>query len=82
MSQRTVEVALAFVYICPDCGRENFVRSVLHEFTREEQLEYQKELGQTPQTGSWATHPDQVVCENCGADFRAINPGELVDETA
>ena len=79
---KTVEVRLAFAFDCAQCGRENFVKSVLHEFSPAEQAEMAEDLGEKPQTGKWITHPEHVVCSNCGAGFRAINPGELVDEKA
>lgn len=80
--QQTVEVRLAFSFDCAQCGQENFVNSVMHEFTPAEQAEYAEELGERPQTGSWLTHPDHVTCQSCGAEFRAVQPGELVDEKA
>jgi hypothetical protein len=76
----TVEVSLAFAFKCKECGQDNFVHSVLHEFAPEEQAEAAEELGEAPQTGAWVTHPEHVQCANCGAEFIAINPGELVDE--
>jgi transcription elongation factor Elf1 len=79
-NEKTVEVRLAFSFDCPECGQENFVRSVLHEFSPDEQRELAEDIGEKPQTGSWITHPEQVICGNCKAEFRAINPGELVDE--
>jgi hypothetical protein len=77
---KTVEVRLAFAFTCPDCCNETFVHSVLHEFTPEEQADMAEDLGERPQTGSWITHPEQVVCSHCGVELRAVNPGELVDE--
>jgi hypothetical protein len=79
-TEKTVEVRLAFAFDCPACGQENFVRSELHEFTPDEQKEMAQELGEKPQTGSWITHPQSVTCCHCNAEFRAVNPGELVDE--
>lgn len=78
--EKTVDVRLAFAYDCAQCGRENFVHSVLHEFSPDEQADMAEELGEKPQTGSWITHPEHVKCGFCGAEFRAVNPGELVDE--
>lgn len=80
MPHQTVNVRLAFAFDCPACGQGNFVHSVLHEFTLEEQQDISEDLGERPQTGHWVTHPEEVMCEKCGATYRAINPGELVDE--
>jgi hypothetical protein len=79
-NEKTVDVRLAFAFDCPECGAENFVRSVLHEFSPDEQTEMAEDLGERPQTGGWVTHPEQVACARCGVEFRAVNPGELVDE--
>jgi len=76
---KTVEVQLAFSFQCPECGRENFVRSVMHEFTPDEQKEMAEDLGEKPQTGHWLTHPEHVLCGKCGSQFVAINPGETAD---
>ncbi len=80
LPDQTVEIRLAFAFDCPRCGAENFARSVLHEFSPDEQAEMAEDLGEKPQTGSWVTHPEQVKCQRCGGEFRAVNPGELVDE--
>jgi transcription elongation factor Elf1 len=80
VAEKIVEVSLAFVFNCPECGQENFVRSVMHEFNPNEQEEMAEELGEKPQTGSWVTHPEHVACSRCHFEFRAVNPGELVDE--
>jgi hypothetical protein len=79
-TQSTVDVRLAFAFDCAACGQENFVASVMHEFSPEEQIEMAEELGERPQTGGWITHPEHVRCSKCGAEFKAVNPGELVDE--
>jgi predicted RNA-binding Zn-ribbon protein involved in translation (DUF1610 family) len=79
---KTVEVQLAFLFTCPECGKENFVKSVFHEFDPDEQRELTEELGERPETGGWVTHPECVACPACGSEFRAINPGETADEKA
>jgi rubredoxin len=80
VQEKTVEVRLAFSFECPDCGAETFVNSVLHEFGPDEQAELTEELGERPETGGWITHPDQVTCHRCRHEYKAVNPGELVDE--
>ncbi|MDB5293127.1 MAG: hypothetical protein JWL69_4368 [Phycisphaerales bacterium] len=79
-TQRTVDVRLAFAFDCARCGHENFVRAVLHEFSPAEQVDMAEELGERPETGSWITHPEQVTCDKCGESFKAVNPGQLVNE--
>jgi rubredoxin len=73
---RRVEIKLAFSFHCPECGEENFVNSVLHEFTPEERADMEEQTGESPETGYWVTHPEQVKCRRCAAEFIAYNPGE------
>lgn len=80
VADQTVDIRLAFAFDCASCGRENFVNGVLHEFTPDEQADMADDLGERPQTGHWVTHPDHVTCAHCGAEFKALNPGQLVDE--
>jgi transcription elongation factor Elf1 len=78
--KNTVVVRLAFSFNCKSCGHENFVKSVFYEFSPEEQSDMAEELGERPQTGQWLTHPKEVSCQECEAEFRAINPGEVCHE--
>jgi transcription elongation factor Elf1 len=82
MPNKSVEVRLAFAFDCPECGQENFARSVFHEFSQDEQAEMADELGERPQTGKWITNPEHVICSKCGSQFIALNPGEVVDKKA
>jgi hypothetical protein len=79
VAKKTVEIRLAFSFTCLECGQETFVNSVVHEFSPEEQADMADDLGEKPQTGYWLTHPENVSCKHCGAQFIAINPGETVD---
>ena len=65
------DLELAFVYRCPGCNAENFVRSVIKEFSAEEQIELNEDFDETPQTGDWVTFPDEVTCKHCHATFPA-----------
>lgn len=67
-----VELHNAFVWDCDDCGRENFVRAVIAELTKEDVDHMIAEYGgdrEEWETGRWTTRPDEVSCEHCGAEF-------------
>jgi hypothetical protein len=61
----TAELHIAYVWDCDACGRENFERAMVYEFSPEEIAEGEYE------TGNWMTHPDSVICRGCGAVFDA-----------
>ncbi len=64
-----VELHTAYVWDCEACGRENFCRSVVVEFSEEDRLEMAKEHGVEFETGEWVQRPDEVICQHCGAEF-------------
>lgn len=76
----TVEVRLAYAFDCSACNRESFAASVLHEFSPDERVDVADQIGATPQTGEWVTHPDTVHCQHCGTEFHAINPGQTPEQ--
>lgn len=69
MTMKSVQLSLAFMFECPDCGSINFVEAEIHEFTRQEQVEMEPLAGELPKTGEWVTTPNGVICEKCYAEF-------------
>lgn len=67
---KEVELHLAYAWDCDECGRENFERAIIAEFSPEEWDEMRAE-GIDPRTGNWVTNPDEVTCRACGAVFKA-----------
>lgn len=76
MESETVDLKLAFSYICPECQSKQYVDAVLHEFTPDEQADSEDEIGEKPVTGDWVTCPDVVKCGECGCEWSAVNGGE------
>lgn len=75
-----VELHNAYMWDCPNCGRENFCRAVVAELTPEDVELMMREHGGEPsdwQTGLWMTRPDEVTCSACGAEFAVENEGFL-----
>lgn len=67
---KLIELHLAFVFDCDDCGRENFVRSITGDFSEEELQELREEHGvEVYELGEWHTRPGVVKCKFCGSDF-------------
>lgn len=65
-----VELHPAFVWDCDNCGRENFVRSIVGEFDEETMREMREEHGITEyECGEWHTAPRSVKCRYCGSAF-------------
>lgn len=74
MGQR-VEMRPAYNWTCPECGRDNFCRSVVAEITPEdcEEMGLDPEDGEAETQGRWQTYPNNVVCEHCGVKFPTIH---------
>ena len=78
-SHRQVELHQAFVWDCDECGRENFCRAVVAEFSEEQKAEVAEDWDLSPEelrTGLWMTRPDEVTCTHCGTTFEAKDVGE------
>lgn len=81
---REVELHLAFMWTCDDCGRDNFCRSVsipLSDMSPgdiEQACEFIGcEPGDLPD-GNLQTRPTRVKCPHCAAEFDTTEPGEEV----
>ena len=66
----TVELHGAFMFDCPECGRENFCRSVQPTFSEEEYSILCQEEG-VENDGTWvfALRPTHVICAYCDTEF-------------
>lgn len=70
---RRVELHLAFVWDCDDCGRENFTRSITKEISEEEKQEMCERYGiDDLPPGVLMSAPEVVVCKHCGSEFETI----------
>jgi hypothetical protein len=67
-----VEMRIAYVWDCENCGTENFERAVVYEFSPEEIADAIADGdSELAQTGNWMTHPNHVKCRKCSAEFAA-----------
>lgn len=67
-----VELLPAFLWICPDCGRDNFERSIIIEFSPEEMKSLRDDHGiESWQTSDFITTPTEVACAGCDKHFSA-----------
>lgn len=65
-----VEMLPAFLWTCPECGRDNFERSVVVELSPEEMQELRDDHAvQVWQQGDFLTCPDSVTCQGCRMEF-------------
>lgn len=68
MKLPTVQLNIAWMWDCEDCGRENFERTFVPEVNPERMAELAEEIGDDGETMRCA-FPFEVVCEHCGAEF-------------
>ena len=70
MITEIVDVHPAWVWDCPECGIENFARSVVSGMTAEEE-EIMRETHDLDdsETGFWQTAPLTVECFDCETEF-------------
>lgn len=67
---QTVELIPAHLWICPECGRDNFIRCIIAEFSPEEEEEIREKIGiDIKDKGSFLTAPDKVICQFCHCKF-------------
>lgn len=72
-----VELLPAFLWICPECGAENFERTIVAELSAEQMQELRDEHGVEPwEEGEFLTNPQNVVCKDCSKEFGTVNFGE------
>jgi hypothetical protein len=66
----TVELHSAFMWDCPDCGRENFTRAMTLELPPEDLAEIKDEEGFPAEVdGVFLAAPDKVTCQFCRRAF-------------
>jgi len=68
---QSIELRNAFAFDCEDCGRENFVRSVVCEMSQEDREQLDMQNGFEFTNGQWVTAPEFVQCSFCKSEFRA-----------
>ncbi|RIK84349.1 MAG: hypothetical protein DCC68_01320 [Planctomycetota bacterium] len=70
MRDNMVTLRPAYAWDCEECGRENFSRSLIPEFSEEDLQELRDEHGVQPwETGAFVSMPESVKCPHCGAVF-------------
>lgn len=70
--RETAELRPAFAWDCPSCGREQFERAIVPEFTSEELEELRDDHGVQPwEAGQFSMMPANVKCKACGHKFAA-----------
>lgn len=69
----TVELHTAFMWDCPECGRENFTRAIACEMTPDELAEAEAALESEgigmEVGGGFVAAPKEVTCQFCNQSF-------------
>lgn len=69
----------AYMFDCPACGIENFVRAMNFPLNRDDEQEVERarrclkldEWEEIPD-GAFVTYPDRVRCGECGEEFDTV----------
>lgn len=73
----SVEMLLAFMWTCPECGRDKFERSVVVELSQEEMAELREEHGvEVWEQGHFRVAPKTVECPHCKMEFGTYPYGQ------
>jgi len=79
LANEIVELSPAYMWDCPNCGRENFQRSIMTAITAQDRIEMGLEDNQG---GCWQSYPNIVVCRHCDSKYttRHANTEELDED--
>lgn len=61
-----VELSPAYMWDCPNCGRENFQRAITVAMTEEDRLEMDLSIDEG---GCWQSYPNIVICRFCEQQY-------------
>jgi rubredoxin len=79
--ETNVELHLAFFWVCPECGVDNFDRGIRPELTKEEAQATRAELGiEVWEEGVLFTRPDFVSCSSCKFKFETSDPENDIED--
>ncbi len=66
----SVDLYIAFGWVCPECGENQYADSVTFEMSDEEREETLESLGMdADSTGEFHSKPRAVVCKACDSEF-------------
>lgn len=74
MKEYPIELRPAYVWDCPECGRECFERTVVIELSEEEMQQYRSEMGIQPwDQGNFQGMPSEVTCPHCSYSSKTVH---------
>lgn len=69
-----VELRPAYVWDCPECGKEVFERGLVPEMAEDDRQAVREEMGVQPwEEGCIMAMPETVRCPHCGAEFPTLH---------
>jgi len=75
-----VVLTQAFVWYCPDCGKEIFENAAEMEFEPAIEAQIKLETGLSDISGMFMIMPGEVTCPDCEKSFESFDPQEEDDE--
>lgn len=71
----SVDLYLAFGWVCPECGENQYVSGVTEEMSDEDREDILEALGfESLSQGEFVDKPDSVVCRSCESEFVVSSP--------
>ena len=72
------------MWICDNCGRDNFERAITKEMSEEDKIDILREIGQIEDDedlpegfeGDTLYAPEEVECVHCGSKYTTLEGGE------
>jgi hypothetical protein len=75
-NRHTVDLRLAYEWVCESCGKTNFESALIVELDNEDSMILLEEYGgaiEDYRTGDWLTRPDDVECQFCHTEFKTTD---------
>jgi hypothetical protein len=84
LEKEIVELMPAFFWICPECGIDNFIRSMVPTMNERDEEEFKRQVldehgvDLSESHGMFMLVPEKVKCSGCDIEFKTIpyNVGE------
>ena len=77
ISDEIIVLSPAYIWDCPNCGRENFQRSITTLMTEEDHIKMGLDMDEG---GYWTTNPSSVVCRWCNKNYKTRHVVEDTDD--
>jgi protein-arginine kinase activator protein McsA len=71
-----IQLQTAFTYVCPNCGKRNFVKGINMEQSKEDEELFKNQINKE---GYFVVIPEIVTCYNCKTSFESVDEDNIDD---